>query len=74
MCYSIYNLITRRAQPYQTGSNRCNSGLEEKVPILQANPVNTFNQGTKLVSKCPHKAKYKQEIISLMKPRLMQID
>ena len=52
--------IMRRARPHQNGSSRCNPCLEEKVAILQANPVNTLNQGTKLVSKCRHKAKYNQ--------------
>ena len=44
--------ITRRAQPCQNGSNRCNLCLEEKIAIPQANP-------TKIVSKYRHKAKYK---------------
>ena len=59
MLQYIQLYITRRARTDQNGSNRCNLCLEEKVAILQANPVNTLNQGTKLVSKCRHKAKYK---------------
>ena len=31
----------------------------EKIAILEANPANTLNQRTELVSKCRHKAKYK---------------
>ena len=59
MLQYIQLYITRRARPDENGFNRCNLCLEEKVAILQANPVNTLNQGTKLVSKCPHKVKYK---------------
>ena len=59
MLQYIQLYITRRARPDQNGSNRCNLCLEEKVAILQANPVNTLNQRNKLVSKCRHKAKYK---------------
>ena len=51
--------ITRRARPYQNGSNKYNLCLEEKIAILQANSVNTLNQRIELVSKCRLKAKYK---------------
>ena len=51
--------MEEKAQPYQNCYNRCNLCLEEKIALLQANPANTLNQTTELVSKCRHKAKYK---------------
>ena len=48
---------TRRARFYQNGSNKCNLCSEEKIAILQANPVNTLNQKIELVPQCLRKAK-----------------
>ena len=51
--------IEKHANAYQSGTNKCQLCLAEKVSILQANPSKTINRRSKLVSKCRHKNKFK---------------
>ena len=73
MLLHIQSYITKRVRLYQNGSNRCNLCLEEKIAILQANPVNTLKQRTEIVLKVDTKPFINQVIIKLIKPYLTQI-
>ena len=71
ICYCIYNYTLRdEHSPIGTVLTGVTFFLEEKIVIVQANPVNTFNKRTELVSKCRHKAKYKPRNHQVMKPNL----
>ena len=51
--------IEKHANAYQSGTNKCQLCLAEKVSILQANPSTTINRRSELVSKCHKINKFK---------------
>ena len=51
--------IAAKTSPYQPVAKLCNLCLDEKLAILQSNPVTTLNKRSELNSKCRQKNKFK---------------